>query len=393
MAVSEYYNQVYKMFVTYFGRPPAESGLDYYAGLLDENGGDLAVIVDDFYNSDESAAFFDGKTVEGQVNQVFQNAFGRDAEVDGLNYWANEVRTGEIAVSQLAATVAFNADEADTAVLDAKVDTAEEWVADLDTTTKILEYQTDAGKDGAREFLSSVATDTPATAEEVAAGVTEALSGANVNPGDTFTLTTGIDALEGTEDDDTFIGTADGNDDVGQADRMGTFGSNMNSPWAIAFGFTTTDNGRTGVTTSSNPTEGFLIGTDNFDKTSSDTLGIYYNANGNSQNVETNVSVTDGNDYVVILNNEGTQPKDDLQFYFEPGSPADRNVPSAQTVTDPIDFPSDWTYGAENRGGTLKDYWDVTFSDIYWFSDSLNQSERQGIFDQYSWYNPNNDAP
>ena len=120
MAAADYYTQVYTMFVGYYGRPPAKSGLDYYADLVDKAGGNLAVVIDDFFKSAESQAFFAGKTVEQQVNQIFQNLFGRDALPAGLNYWTNLINNGTVALSQAAYAIAFNAAAADVAVRDAK---------------------------------------------------------------------------------------------------------------------------------------------------------------------------------------------------------------------------------------------------------------------------------
>ena len=151
MAAADYYTQVYTMFVGYFGRPPAQSGLDNYANLVDKAGGNLAVVIDDFYKSDESKAFFDGKSVEQQVNQIFQNLFGRDALPAGLNYWTNLINNGTVALSQAAYAIAFNAAAADVAVRDAKVASAKAWVAGLDTTNEILVYGTDSGRSAGRD--------------------------------------------------------------------------------------------------------------------------------------------------------------------------------------------------------------------------------------------------
>lgn len=102
MATSIYENQVYTLFLGYFGRPPAPSGLAYYTSLMDQSGGNWLIIADDFYNSPESQALFGGKSVEAQVNQIFQNLFGRDAAAAGLNYWTGEVLAGRVSLPGLA---------------------------------------------------------------------------------------------------------------------------------------------------------------------------------------------------------------------------------------------------------------------------------------------------
>ena len=191
MAAADYYTQVYTMFVGYFGRPPAQSGLDYYATNVDAAGGSLGVVIDDFYNSAESQAFFAGKTIEQQVNQVFHNLFGRDAAVAGLNYWTNQIATGKVSLAQAAFTIANGAQAADAAILAAKIDTAELWVASLDTNTEILLYSTDDGRAAGRDFLNGVTTSTAATQAEVDAALLAMVNGGNT--GQTFNLTNGTD--------------------------------------------------------------------------------------------------------------------------------------------------------------------------------------------------------
>ena len=191
MAAADYYTQVYTMFVGYFGRPPAQSGLDYYATRVDAAGGSLGVVIDDFYNSAESQAFFAGKTIEQQVNQVFHNLFGRDAAVEGLNYWTNQIATGKVSLAQAAFTIANGAQAADAAILAAKIDTAELWVASLDTNTEILLYSTDDGRAAGRDFLNGVTTSTAATQAEVDAALLAMVNGGNT--GQTFNLTNGTD--------------------------------------------------------------------------------------------------------------------------------------------------------------------------------------------------------
>ncbi|NEX21827.1 DUF4214 domain-containing protein [Thiorhodococcus mannitoliphagus] len=177
MATSIYESQVYTLFVAYFGRPPAPTGLAYYTGLMDSNGGDWAVIADDFFLSQESQDLFGGLSVEAQVNQIFLNTFGRDALPAGINYWAGEVVAGNIALPELAYTIAYNADAADIAVRDAKIDTAMMWVDSLDTTDELLAFTTDSGRQVAREFLATVDTAVPASQDAIDMAMEEMVDG------------------------------------------------------------------------------------------------------------------------------------------------------------------------------------------------------------------------
>lgn len=171
MITAFYYNQVYTMFVGYFGRPPAKPGLDYYVDRVKAAGGILDVVIDDFFNSAESQAYFSGKTIEQQVHQIFQNLFGRDAAPSGLNYWTGMISTGKVALAQAAYTIASNAAAADTAILTAKVDSAKLWVSGLDTTTELEAFSTSTGLAAGRDFLKTVTSSAPATQTAVDAAL------------------------------------------------------------------------------------------------------------------------------------------------------------------------------------------------------------------------------
>ena len=250
MAAADYYTQVYTMFVGYYGRPPAKSGLDYYADLVDKAGGNLAVVIDDFFKSAESQAFFAGKTVEQQVNQIFQNLFGRDALPAGLNYWTNLINNGTVALSQAAYTIAFNAAAADVAVRDAKVASAMAWVAGLDTTNEILTYSTDAGRTAGRDFLNGVTTSTAATQADVDAALLAMVNGGNT--GQTFNLTNDTDVATANIFNAPMVFTPDGSDRIlslQDEDRLtGTAGRTDNT-LNVTMGNMNADEGTTATTT------------------------------------------------------------------------------------------------------------------------------------------------
>lgn len=195
MAAADYYTQVYTMFVGYFGRPPAKAGLDYYAGQVNAAGGKLDVVIDDFFKSAESQAFFAGKTIEQQVHQIFQNLFGRDAAPSGLSYWTDMISTGKVALAQAAYTIAFNAAAADTAILTAKVDSAKLWVSGLDTFTETQVFSSSAGLAAGRNFLKTITSSTPATQTAVDAALKSMVDGTVTA---TFTLTSGVDQADTT---------------------------------------------------------------------------------------------------------------------------------------------------------------------------------------------------
>lgn len=162
---SEYENQVFTLFIGYFGRPPAPAGLDYYANLMVNSQGDWTIIADDFWNSDESQSLYPPTlSTRDQINLVYNNLFGRDATSAGLDYWEGLITAGVVSLPEIAYTIAYNASETDLAVLTAKRETAALWTESLNTGEELVAFQTTQGLEAARAFLASV--DTPQAASQ-----------------------------------------------------------------------------------------------------------------------------------------------------------------------------------------------------------------------------------
>ena len=207
-----------KMYIAYFGRPAAPTGLEYYAQLIDE--GKTAALMDDFWNSAESQAHFGALTVEGKVNAIFQQLFGRDAAPSGLTYWTTQISKGAVSLPQAALTILNGASADDLAAFNAKLDAANAFTDALDQTTEILAYQlhTDAGRD----YLDGVHDDS--TSSAAISGV-DALLGQMMAGGvaqTNYTLTVGQDIVTGTSGADHFAANVVQNDMGSQVNTLGS---------------------------------------------------------------------------------------------------------------------------------------------------------------------------
>lgn len=192
---------VQKMFIAYFGRPAAPTGLEYYGQLVDA--GNVAALQDDFWNSAESQSLFGQSTTEGKVNGIFNQLFGRDAAVAGLTYWTTEINAGRVSLPAAALTILNSAAAADLGVFNAKLAVAEAFTAELDTVPEVLAFQNNT--DAARELLAGVETQAEADAviADIADEVAAVVAGGETNPGQTFTLTAGADNIAATSGNDT----------------------------------------------------------------------------------------------------------------------------------------------------------------------------------------------
>lgn len=148
---------VQKIFIAFVGRPPAPSGLRYYADLISANNttGKLILFDDLFYGAD-ATSIYSGMTLNDRINQYYNFMFNRYALVGGLNYWSNQINSGVVTQPEAAATIANSASGQDMSVLDAKQTAASKLTCAMDTAAKISAYQSNLS--GARSSIASVDT-------------------------------------------------------------------------------------------------------------------------------------------------------------------------------------------------------------------------------------------
>lgn len=193
MAASAYYQQVQQMYVAYFGRPADKTGLEYYANLLDKNGGNDKAMLHDFANSAESKALYNQSTLTAKIASMYWTLFGKEGDLAGVTYWAAQVQSGAVILSEAAAAIAFNAQPAEKAAFNAKLAAAAAFTAKITTTQIQVSYETNTAK-GA-QWLYAVTND--ATAQAAVASVDSTIASiVTGNQSQTATLTNGVDVLQ-----------------------------------------------------------------------------------------------------------------------------------------------------------------------------------------------------
>jgi hypothetical protein len=157
IGANNYDAQIQTMYIGYFGRPADLGGLAYYADLMNQRGGDNAVLLDDFWNSSESRGLYTQATLSDKITQIYENLFGRPAETSGVTYWSNQVATNKVTIPAVAYTVAYNAQTADAAILEKKRTAAQAFMNALNTADKMARFQRNVTP--ARTWLDSVVDD------------------------------------------------------------------------------------------------------------------------------------------------------------------------------------------------------------------------------------------
>ncbi len=221
--------QLQQQYIAYFGRPGDPAGIKYW--LSSTSGISTArEFADKIYAQDEYKNSTVGdKSTEAQVNSLYQNLFGREADASGLIYWTGQIEAGILTLSNIAYDLIAAASNpvsgnetqgaADALALSNKVAAAEAFTADIEASTSaILAYQpesTDPWKTGTAfesgaSFISGITTTAHTDAgvdTGIAAMITASSTGSGSSAvGSTLKFTTSTDALVGDSLNDTING-------------------------------------------------------------------------------------------------------------------------------------------------------------------------------------------
>lgn len=176
MATPQSLNTVQSLYVAYYGRPADPEGLNYWAEQLEANGGNLANIINAFGNSSEYNANLGSIETSAQVNSLYQQLFGRDAEDEGLGFYTNMLNNGEKTLAEIALTIREAAQGSDRTTFEGRTAVANAFTQELDTQEEIDAYTSDRGIGIGRAYVQRVNQQT--TSEDVlneAAPVVETL--------------------------------------------------------------------------------------------------------------------------------------------------------------------------------------------------------------------------
>tara|TARA_Y100001968_G_C19427860_1_gene755384 strand:- start:1323 stop:2690 length:1368 start_codon:yes stop_codon:yes gene_type:complete len=133
-----------QLYIAYFGRPADPPGIQYWL-LRASQGFKLREIACHLSTQDEyKKSISYGKSLDFQINQLYQNLFNRKADFAGLSYWLGAIKEGSHNISDLACDLIWslsNPDlinnqqvEIDKKTLKNKVDSAELFTEELAST-------------------------------------------------------------------------------------------------------------------------------------------------------------------------------------------------------------------------------------------------------------------
>ncbi len=195
-------------YLAYFGRPIDPNGAVWYT----QPSMTQAQVEQEFSSSAESKALYpDGATV-ATINGIYETLFGREADVPGATWWANEIAQGKVTLAGAAIAILQGAQGSDKVIVENKLAASSAFTAGLDTMEEIVGFSGDAAIAVSREWLATVTT-TPATPAQVNAAIEASVAASNPPPpppvSETFILTTAQDVFTGNAGDDQFLATQD----------------------------------------------------------------------------------------------------------------------------------------------------------------------------------------
>jgi hypothetical protein len=226
---------VQRLYVAYFNRPADPVSMSVYESLLPTDRAatqaELQELADQYFSpSAEYTSLYASMSNTQIVNQLYQNIFGREAEVAGLVYWAAELTAGRQTVAEIALQLSYSAQGTDADVVTNRIAAANSFTTGLDTASEISGYSGDAAAASARVWLATVGSDTASKDTAITGvdtAVTDAVSAGTAVAGSSYTLTTAVDTFVGTAGNDTFNGDDTGTDTVSTADSIdGSTGDN-----------------------------------------------------------------------------------------------------------------------------------------------------------------------
>jgi len=216
--------QIQNAYVAFFNRPADVAGLQYWSSYA----GNSADLLNTFAESAEYKDLYAGMNSTQLVNAVYQNLFGRPAEVAGLTYWVGQLDNGALKIGNIAEAINKGSQGTDADIISNKVTAATAFTNALDTNAEIVAYASanDTALNAVKTWLNTVTSDAASVTAATGAPLENVLNtvqnNSNENAGQTVMLTKGLDNVQGTAGNDTIIGSITAVNGTGELDTLST---------------------------------------------------------------------------------------------------------------------------------------------------------------------------
>jgi len=207
MALSQ--TQVSQLYVAIFNRASEGSGNTFWQGKSS-----VADVANEMLATSDAQTYFGGAlTDQAFIELIYQNTLAKSAtdDPDGIAYWVGRLDAGDSRgqiVAELVAAVGTYAD----AVADGTADAATVRAFNqFNNRVEVSNYTADNLQAAPADYATSLnfGADLTVTDDDATVATAQSAVDGIANPGETFTLTTSVDTLTGTANNDTFVGIVD----------------------------------------------------------------------------------------------------------------------------------------------------------------------------------------
>jgi hypothetical protein len=112
MATQSELSELIELYVGYFGRAADPEGLNFWAEVIDSGGSlDITAIANDFATQEEAIETYPSlkfpgiAPIEDFVTEIYQNLFNRDPDSAGLTFWADAIDSGAVAIGEAVVSI------------------------------------------------------------------------------------------------------------------------------------------------------------------------------------------------------------------------------------------------------------------------------------------------
>lgn len=121
-------SQVLAIYQAFYGRPADPAGLTYWVNRLEGEGGQLEAILDAFANSNEYSTRFGAFDNEQLVINLYDQLFGRQPDIPGLNFYTSELESGHRTLVSIALDILNGAQHDDATLIQNRLQVAGHYV-------------------------------------------------------------------------------------------------------------------------------------------------------------------------------------------------------------------------------------------------------------------------
>ncbi|MBI3229400.1 MAG: DUF4214 domain-containing protein [Burkholderiales bacterium] len=154
--MAQYTKKLEQLYVAYFNRSADPAGLAYWESIVASQGGNISAVSNSFSQSEEYKNTYAGMDNATIVNQVYRNLFGRESEIAGRNYWAQNLDAKNLTMDNVVTTISESARGTDLIAFNNKVTAATSLTTTLDTSAAASSYAGESALALARAYLSQV---------------------------------------------------------------------------------------------------------------------------------------------------------------------------------------------------------------------------------------------